>query len=153
VVVPPGDYEDWTFSVRLNTSQARPVSAGLDGGGGEFWNGHHWFVGGELAFDSPHIGLELGYEHNDVDVPGGAFQTDLVRGRIKLAANTRLFGNALLQYNSQSGAFSANLRINWIHRPGSDLFIVFNERRDIVGSTWNPESRAFIVKLTYLIWF
>ncbi|MHC4236557.1 MAG: hypothetical protein ACYSUQ_15685, partial [Planctomycetota bacterium] len=117
-----------------------------------FWDGHRWGAGAEITFNSPHIGLELGYDHNDVDVPGGAFTTDLVRGRIKLAASTRLFGNALVQYNSQSGSFSANVRINWIHRPGSDLFIVFNERRDVVGSRWNPDSRAFIVKLTYLMW-
>lgn len=153
IIVPPGEYRDWTFGVRLSTSQARPVSAGLDGGGGEFWDGHRWFVGGDLAFDSPHIGFGLSYEHNDVDVPGGAFETDLVRGRLRLAASTRLFGNALVQYNSQNHSFSANLRINWIHRPGSDLFIVFNERRQVFGPRWNPESRAFIVKLTYLVWF
>lgn len=153
IVVPAGDYEDWNVSGSLSTSRARPVSGEINGGGGGFWDGNRWFVGGELAFDSPHFGFELGYEHNDVDVPDGAFKTELVRGRLKLAANTRLFGNALIQYNSQTRAFSANLRINWIHRPGSDLFIVFNERREVYGSSWNPESRAFIVKLTYLIWF
>jgi hypothetical protein len=153
VVVPPGDYEDWNFRAHLSTSRARPVSGGLSGGGGDFWGGDRWYVGGDLNFDSPHFGLALGYEHNDVDVPGGAFETDLVRGRLKLAANTRLFGNALVQYNSQTRAFSINLRIDWIHRPGSDLFIVFNEQREVFGSRWNPESRAFIVKLTYLMWF
>ncbi len=153
VIVPPGDYAEWGYRLDFSTSRARPLSAELAGGYGGFWGGDRWQVDGELAFNSPHVGLALGYEHNDIDVPGGAFTTDLVRGRLKLAANTRLFGNALVQYNSQTGAFSANLRIDWIHRPGSDLFIVFNERRDIVGSTWNPESRAFIVKLTYLIWF
>ncbi len=153
VVVPPGDYEDWSFRGSLSTSRARPMSGELSGGGGGFWEGRRWFVGGELRFDSPHIGFELGYEYNDVDLPAAAFTTELIRGRLKLAANTRLFGNALVQYNSQTRGFSANLRINWIHRPGSDLFIVFNERREIFGSKWNPESRAFIVKLTYLIWF
>jgi hypothetical protein len=137
----------------LHTSSARPLSVELGGVFGGFWDGDRWGAGAEIAFNSPHVGIEVGYDHNDVDVPGGAFTTDLVRGRLKLAANTRLFGNALVQYNSQRGAFSANLRIDWIHRPGSDLFIVFNERRDIVGSRWNPESRAFIVKLTYLMWF
>ncbi|MGD8698603.1 MAG: DUF5916 domain-containing protein, partial [Gemmatimonadales bacterium] len=152
VIVPPGDYETWTVDFELGTSPARPVSLELGGGFGGFWGGERWGAGAEIAFNSPHIGFALSYDHNDVDVPDGAFTTDLVRGRLKLAANTRLFGNALLQYNSQSGSFSANLRIDWIHRPGSDLFIVFNERRDIVGSRWNPDSRAFIVKLTYLMW-
>ncbi len=152
VIVPPGDYETWNFGLNISTSAARPVSVELGGGGGGFWGGERWGAGAEIVFNSPHIGVELGYDHNDVDVPGGAFTTDLVRGRLKLAANTRLFGNALVQYNSQNGSFSANLRIDWIHRPGSDLFIVFNERRDVVGSRWNPQSRAFIVKLTYLMW-
>jgi len=152
IVVPPGDYETWNFDLGISTSPARAVSVELGSLVGGFWGGDIWGAGAEIAFNSPHFGLELGYEHNDVNVPGGAFNTDLVRGRLKLAASTRLFGNALLQYNSQNGSFSANLRIDWIHRPGSDLFIVFNERRDVVGSRWNPESRAFIVKLTYLMW-
>lgn len=152
IIVPPGDYETWNLNFELTSSPARPVSVALGGSTGGFWGGDRWSAGGEIAFNSPHIGVELSYDHNDVDVPAGAFTTDLVRGRLKLAANTRLFGNALLQYNSQSGSFSANLRIDWIHRPGSDLFIVFNERRDVTGSRWDPESRAFIVKLTYLMW-
>jgi len=153
VTVPAGDYEDWRFEGRINTSGTRPLAAEVFGSVQGFWGGDRWELGGEISFNSPHIGLDLGYTHNDIDVPGGAFTTDLVQGRLKLAVNTRLFGNALLQYNSQTGVFSANLRVDFIHRPGSDLFIVFNERRDVEGGHWNPESRAFIVKLTYLRWF
>ncbi len=153
VIVPAGDYEDWRFEGRVNTSGSRPLAAEVSGGMQGFWGGDRWELGGEISFNSPHIGLELEYSHNDIDVPGGAFTTDLVQARLKLAVNTRLFGNALLQYNSQNRAFSANLRVDFIHRPGSDLFIVFNERRDVEDGRWNPESRAFIVKLTYLRWF
>ncbi len=153
VTVPAGDYEDWRFEGRINTSGSRPLAAEASGSVQGFWGGDRWELGGEISFSSPHIGLELEYSHNDIDVPGGAFTTDLVQGRLKLALNTRLFGNALLQYNSQSGAFSANLRVDFIHRPGSDLFIVFNEQRDVEDGRWNPETRAFIVKLTYLRWF
>ena len=86
-------------------------------------------------------------------MPVGAFTTDLIRGRVKLVLNTRLFGSALFQYNSQAEAFSANVRIDFIHRPGSDLFIVINERRATGQGDWEPTSRALIVKLTYLRWF
>lgn len=153
VIVPVGDYEHWRFEGRINTSGTRPLAAEVSGGVQGFWGGERWELGGEISFNSPHIGLELEYSHNDIDVPSGAFTTDLVQGRLKLAVNTRLFGNALLQYNSQTGAFSANLRVDFIHHPGSDLFIVFNERREVEDGRWNPESRAFIVKLTYLRWF
>jgi hypothetical protein len=152
VTVPAGDYEDWTATASLTTSRARPISARVSAGTGGFWDGRRWQIDGSIFFDSPHVSVELGESHNNVDVPGGAFTTDLVRARIKLAVNTRLFGNALIQYNSQTGSFSVNFRVDWIHRPGSDLFIVFNERRDIVDGRWTPQSRAFVVKLTYLRW-
>ncbi len=153
VIVPVGDYDDWNFSASVNTSRARPISGEIGGGTGGFWDGDRWFLNAALAFNSPHIGMAVGYGHNNVDVPGGAFTTDLISGRLKLALNTKLFGNALIQYNSQTGTVSANVRIDLIYRPGSDLFIVFNERRDVLGGRWDPESRAFIVKLTYLHWF
>ncbi len=153
VRVPEGDYEDWGFDATLSSARSRALAAELSGGFGDFWGGERWSAGGALSFNSPHVDVQLAYAHNDVDVPGGAFTTDLIQGRLKLALNTRLFGNALVQYNSQTGAFSANLRVDFIHRPGSDLFIVFNERRDVEGGVWDPVSRAFIVKLTYLHWF
>jgi hypothetical protein len=153
IIVPPGLYEDWTLSGEVSSSRARTFFGELGGGGGGFWDGNRWFIDGSVAFNSPHVGLELGYNHNDIDVPAGSFKTDLIRSRIKLALNTKLFGNALIQYNSQSGAFSANVRINFIYRPGSDLFIVFNETRGVSGGRWNPEARALVIKLTYLHWF
>ncbi len=153
IIVPPGLYEDWSLSGEISSSRARTFFGEVGGGGGGFWAGNRWFIDASVAFNSPHVGLELGYNHNDIDVPAGSFTTDLIRSRIKLALNTRLFGNALIQYNSQSGAFSANVRINFIYRPGSDLFLVFNETRGVSGGRWFPEARAFIVKLTYLHWF
>ena len=152
VSVPPGDYEDWRVEASITTSRSRAVTAELSGATEGFWDGDRWILGGSVGFSSPHAGLSLDYSHNDIDVPAGAFTTDLIIARLKLAANTRLFGNALLQYNSQSKTVSANLRVDFIHRPGSDLFIVFNERRDTAGD-WDPVNRAFIVKLTYLRWF
>lgn len=150
--VPAGDYSDWRFDGSITSSSSRAISAEISGGAEGFWDGDRWRLGGDVGFNSPHFGLEVGYTHNEIDVPAGSFTTDLVIGRVRVAANTRLFGNALLQYNSQTNTFSANVRIDFIHRPGSDLFIVFNERRD-VEDHWDPINRAFIVKLTYLRWF
>jgi hypothetical protein len=56
----------------------------------------------------------------------------------------------LIQYNSLVDRASANIRVNFIHRPGSDLFIVFNEERDTGTSAWRVQNRTSVVKLTYL---
>jgi hypothetical protein len=65
--------------------------------------------------------------------------------------NTKMFVNALLQYNSDSRQWSSNLRFNLIHRPLSDFFLVYNERRD--DRTGALVDRALVAKLTYLMAF
>ena len=42
-----------------------------------------------------------------------------------------MFASALLQYSSSDRAFSSNLRFRWEYRPGSELFVVYTDERDI----------------------
>ena len=57
------------------------------------------------------------------------FVTNLVTSRIGYAFNTRTFLDTLLQYNTDLKQFSANVRFDLIHRPLSDLFLVYNEQQ------------------------
>ena len=60
----------------------------------------------------------------------------------------------LLQYNSLENALSANVRVNLIHRPGSDLFLVYTERRgDVDSKLWHLHERDAVMKVTYLMRF
>jgi hypothetical protein len=88
---------------------------------------------------------------NDIDVSTGGFVSKLVSGRVNYNFNTRMFINALLQYNTDSRQWSSNLRFNIIHRPLSDFFLVYNERRD--ERTGDLLDRAVIAKMTYLMAF
>ena len=89
---------------------------------------------------------------NDIELPQGAFTTHLVTGRVNYFFNTKVFVNALLQYNTDTSQWSSNVRLNIIHRPLSDIFLVYNERHDSrSGDT--DRSRAVIAKMTYLIAF
>ena len=51
------------------------------------------------------------------------------------AFSSRTSLNAFLQYNSTTDEFSVNTRFNIIYRPLSDLFVVYNERRDTLTGT------------------
>ena len=75
----------------------------------------------------------------------------LVSGRLNYNFNTKMFLNALLQYNTDTHQVSSNLRFNLIHRPLSDFFLVYNERRD--ERTNALIDRALIAKVTYLMAF
>jgi hypothetical protein len=76
-----------------------------------------------------------------------------VSSRVGLAFNTRTFLDTLLQYNTDLKQFSANVRFDVIHRPLSDLFVVYNEQQlTSPPSPVNP-GRGLIVKYTHMLAF
>ncbi len=88
---------------------------------------------------------------NVITLLHGAYTTDLVTGRLNYSFSTRMFLNALVQYNTDAREWSSNIRFNLIHRPLSDFFLVYNDRRD--SGSGEALDRALIAKLTYLMAF
>ena len=64
-------------------------------------------------------------------------------------ATPKLFASALVQYNSSTQTVSTNARLRWEYRPGSEVFVVYNDERNSDGATGVPglQNRAFIVKV------
>ena len=83
--------------------------------------------------------------------PAGTFSTTLVTSRVNYFFSTKMYVNALVQYNADAKQWSSNVRFNIIHRPLRDIHLVFNERRD--SSTGGLLDRALIAKMTYLVAF
>ena len=62
--------------------------------------------------------------------------------------------SALPQYNGQTGQFSSNVRFAMLNRSGTGLFVVFNDRRDLLSSTVAETlGRSFVIKYTRLVDF
>jgi hypothetical protein len=98
-----------------------------------------------------HFSAAFSLQVNDIDLPATSYVSTLMAMRLNYSVNTRAFLNALVQYNSDTRVWSSNLRLNVIHRPLSDVFLVYNERR--LGDTGDLVDRALIAKLTYLFAF
>ncbi len=68
-----------------------------------------------------------------------------------------MFLGALVQYNSSNELWSNNLRLRWEYSPGSELFVVYTEDRDL--DTLRPDrfselrNRGFVVKINRLFRF
>jgi hypothetical protein len=151
VIVPAGDYDTWQLGFFGTTSTNRPVVLGANGTLQAVYDGHiNTFTGSLTVNPNTHLSVLLSYTHSDVGLPTGAFTADIGSMRLALALSTRLFANALLQYNSLDRRLSANVRLNWIHRPGSDLFLVINEERGSDAALWDLSARGIVVKITYL---
>jgi hypothetical protein len=62
--------------------------------------------------------------------------------------------SALVQYNGQTAQYSSNIRLALLNRSGTGLFVVYNDRRDLLSSTsYDTVGRSFVVKYTRLFDF
>jgi hypothetical protein len=152
VQVNPGRYTFNEYFALWNTNAAAPVSANLRYTNGRFYDGYKRGYTVSPSFRiNEHFNASIGVQINDIELTNGSFVTKLVTSRVNYNFNTKMFVNALLQYNTDSGQWSSNLRFNIIHRPLSDFFLVYNERRD--ERTGDLVNRAVIAKMTYLMAF
>jgi hypothetical protein len=123
---------------------------------GPFYSGDRTatgFTGGRLEI-TPQFALEPTYSINEVDLSEGSFTTHLAGSRIIYTMTPLMFASALLQYNSTNRTVASNVRLRWEYRPGSELFVVYNEERDTLSPRF-PDlvNRSFIVKINRLFRF
>src|SRR5918994_3518271 len=148
----PGRYEFNENFVLWRTNASAPVSFTGRYSIGDFYDGYRrGYELGTSVRANEHFNVAGNVAFNDIDLPQGAFTTTLITGRVNYFFNTKVFLNALLQYNTDARQWSSNVRFNVIHRPLSDIFLVYNERHD--SQTGELMDRAVIAKMTYLVAF
>ena len=151
IVIDPGDFPSYELGIFGNTSRNRSLVYSTQNFFRGFFGGDLQSLNNNLTLSvGSNLALAFGYGYNHVDVPNGSFTAHLASLRLSYAFSTRLVANALLQYNSLDNRISTNFRLNFVHRPGSDLFVVFNEQYGSDNSIWDLDSRSIVVKLTYL---
>jgi len=147
----------WTeYNLLVETNHSRMMSASLDLTTGGFWTGTQRSTKlGVVVRPSYHLSFDAALQRNDIDLPFPMrpFVTNLVTSRVGYAFNTRTFLDTLLQYNTDLRQFSANVRFDLIHRPLSDLFVVYNEQRLTDEPTPVNAGRGLIVKYTHMLAF
>jgi hypothetical protein len=152
VSIPAGDYQYGRYSARFDTGSNRKIGVTGSVGWGGFWDGDNSsFSGGLEVRPNYHLNLDLSFSRNQVTLPHGSFTTQLVGARILYGFTPRASFNAFIQYNADTRQVSSNLRFDLIHRPLSNLYVVYNDRRDT--SHGQLIERALIVKLTNLFTF
>ena len=147
----------WTeYQLLVETNHSKMASLSLDLTTGGFWNGTQRSTKlGVVVRPSYHLSFDMALQRNDIDLPFPmhAFVTNLVTSRIGYAFSTQRFLDTLLQYNTDLKQLSANVRFDLIHRPLSDLFIVYNEQRLTDQPTPINTGRGLIIKYTHMLAF
>ena len=150
--VNPGRYEFPEYFLFLNSNNSARVSLNSRASTGRFYDGYRrgYNIGPSLRLNE-NFNASVNLQIDDIEMPTGAFVSKLMTTRVNYNFSTKMFVNALVQYNSANRQWTSNLRFNIIHRPLSDFFLVYNERRD--ERTGQMLSRAVIAKMTYLVAF
>ena len=163
ITIPVGGYDFADVEASYTLGRQRRVSGTLSVQHGDFYGGEKTtvnfgfggFFGGTRIELTPQLSLEPTISLNRIALPQGRFTAQLLTTRAIYSLTPLMFVSALVQYNSSTDAVSTNLRLRWEYRPGSELFVVYNEQREALVPQRSPElqNRALIVKINRLFRF
>ena len=95
-----------------------------------------------------------------IDLPNNSFTTRLARARVDYGFSPLMFASGLFQYSSADRAFSTNVRFRWEYAPGSEIFVVYTDERDVTDSRLATpttvrglKNRVFVIKVNRLLRF
>ena len=156
-MVSVGDYRFRRLSAGFTPDRARSVGLKFNAALGDFWSGTRTELGGGVVWIvNKHLTVDGSVSWNDISlpVPDGDFTTTLISTRLEAALSRKLFAYALVQWDDVSQTLQSNIRVDWIHTPGSDLFVVLDTGY-LTGPLELPRDprwlrRTGIIKLTYL---
>jgi hypothetical protein len=154
ILIAPGSYSFSDVLAAVDLARHRRAAARVQYRGGGYYEGtRHEVTVSSLLKSNRHLQAEVSYQVNRLALPQGRAVTHLAGMRVSHSATTRVFTSALVQWNTSTQVFDANVRFNWIYRPGSDLYVVFgrtSEDRDAAGEF---VGQSVVVKLTRLLQF
>jgi len=152
VEIEEGQYTTSDLMTMLNTSESRRISFNLFAMNNGFFDGRLRVYSPGLAVrPHPRVRLQVNYSRSEVRLPqeNGHFNTNLVVLRGLLALSPDAFIRGLLQWNDDDGNFSGNVQLRWNYRPGSDIYVVYNERQPFGMDSDEPSYRELLAKLTW----
>jgi len=151
VVVPANTYDESEVVIVTMTDQSDPVSLSMRTTIGGFFGGDKISLSPSLKVrHGETLSTELSLSYNDVDLPGGAFTTNLFRVRVNYSFSTRIFVQLLAQYNDSDDIWSANARFGWLRAANTGLFVVYNQTNMIDGWPGPAINKGLTIKYTHL---
>jgi hypothetical protein len=153
LMVPEGRYSWWYFPVSYSLNPARMLSGQIGyryekdyyGKGGRR---HNWTISPTLKLSSQ-VSADIRYNLNQIGLFGGELENfHQLNSSINVAFSRKWLTSTRIQYNSSSDVIGYSIRLNYIYRPGDDLFIVLNDFRDQTGDPSDMD-RSLAIKFTH----
>lgn len=152
VTIPKGTYRFNEFVFTFNSNPARRIYQQFTYSPQTYYGGNRTDISGSLGVRlNRRVSGEYSLQRNDVSGPWGAFVVNLSILRLDLALSPQQTIRTLSQYNSLTRQLSVSVRYNFIYKPGSDIFVTYDElQTDTIGRPIG-RNRQFVIKTTYLL--
>jgi hypothetical protein len=162
--VTPGVYAFPAFTASYAFGAQRRASGTIAVQGGQYYDGTIRSVTiGSSGMSQARIAVlqrlavEPTFSITRIDRPAASFTTRLARARVDYAFSSLMFASTLLQYSSADRAFNTNIRYRWEFAPGSELFLVYTDERDVTDDRFvtpatvrGLKNRTFVIKINRL---
>lgn len=150
LVFAPGDYTFVDGSLSYRSDESRPWGIDAEVSGGEFFDGRREQIEGQLwVVFNRHLRTSVSYASYDISADQGAVDWRLWALRLDYIFTSTLSASAFVQHNASTSTTMLNLRLRWILRNDSDLYLVYNESE--VDETGVPveRHREVALKVSY----
>ena len=152
--VPVGGHVWNTARLAYVSSPRRRVAGNATIETGRYYTGDKTtFTGGLSLLPLDTLLVELACSRNRVGLPDTAtYVANTVSARVSYSFSPTLFVKAFAQYNDTRQLASLNLLLWSIFRPGSDIYVVYNQgwNTDVPGpASVQAKNRSVSVKMTY----
>jgi len=134
----PGVYRNNQYEYRFRSFRGRRLSTFLRIRWEEFWGGDRFSTTFNPNFIiSDKLSIRIEYEFDDISLPQGQLTTHLVNSIFRYNLSNVWLTTTTLQFDSSEDLYNLNFRLNYIYRPGDDVFLVFNRTSDNVRTDWS----------------
>ncbi|MDB4474258.1 carbohydrate binding family 9 domain-containing protein [Opitutaceae bacterium] len=128
VILPPGDYENLRSGIVIASATKRRLSAFINFGYGDFWSGTAEQLSTTISYNlPPRFSFQFRTNQTFAHLPEGDFIARTFTSTFNYAVSPQLSFSNLVQYDNRSRNLGWQSRVRWTLRPGSDLFISFNQ--------------------------
>src|SRR5438477_2616506 len=146
IIIPAGTYQFNRPRVSFTSDLSQRIVFTGREKWGDFYSGTRDETSGGITWrPNSHLLVDLSESYNRVRLREGNFTTSLFSGRLNYNFSRKLLTSALIQINSAARLSVINVRLRYIYRPNSDLFIIYNQS---TGAGLERPSQSLQIKLT-----
>jgi hypothetical protein len=154
--IPVGTYRGWESYASVMTDESKDLSTRTFIGYGNYYTGNRLGIQPSFIlknFLKFRADIDLGYDH--VKLPDGSFDIRTLGCRIYYFFSTNLYVKAYLQWKDDKKANDgnrialSNILFRWIYKPGSNIYLVYNEGWNIGPFVSQMSNRSVFLKFNY----